>query len=143
MLEGRWVHWNPVHNVYLQYAVELGVPGLVLFLLLLGGCVKSVRSIRRRCAAEPGLRDLFYLAEGIEISLVAFAVAAPFHPVAYNFYFYFIAGMAIALQTMCAAREAAVDAQPVEPIGGASEERERDGGWRGDPDRPGSGLASR
>jgi probable O-glycosylation ligase (exosortase A-associated) len=121
MLEGHWVRWNPVHNVYLQYAVELGVPGLVLFLLLLGGCVKRVRSIRRRCAAQPGLRDLFYLAEGIEISLVAFAIAAPFHPVAYNFYFYFIAGMAIALQTMCAAREAAVEAQPVEPIGGASE----------------------
>src|SRR2546422_57672 len=27
--------WTTIHNVYLEYAVELGIPGLVLFLILL------------------------------------------------------------------------------------------------------------
>jgi hypothetical protein len=32
---------------------------------------------------------------------MAFAVEAVFHPVAYNFYFYYIAGLAVALRTVC------------------------------------------
>ena len=43
--------WTAVHNVYLEYAVELGLPGLVLFLLLLGGCFRSVRSTTFKAAA--------------------------------------------------------------------------------------------
>jgi hypothetical protein len=36
----------------------------------------------------------------VEVSLVAFAVAGMFHPVGYNFYFYIIAGLAVALGTL-------------------------------------------
>jgi hypothetical protein len=94
--------WRAVHNTYLEYGVDLGVPGLVLFLLLLFACWRSARAARRLA----GL-DLAPLAEGIEISLVGFAVAAIFHPAAYQFYFYYIAGLAVAVRTI-AAREAGV-----------------------------------
>jgi hypothetical protein len=36
----------------------------------------------------------------LEISLVAFAVAAMFHPVGYHFYFYILAGLAVALRSI-------------------------------------------
>jgi O-antigen ligase len=94
--EMRGNTWQPVHNVYLEYAVDLGVPGLVLFLLLFLACLRTARSVRRQAFAVPGLRELACLAEGVEIALVAFALAAVFHPVAYNFYFYYIAGLAVA-----------------------------------------------
>ena len=42
--------WSPVHNVYLQYAVDLGLPGLTLFLLLFFYCLKSVRAACRLTA---------------------------------------------------------------------------------------------
>jgi O-antigen ligase len=90
-----------VHNTYLEYAVDLGLPGLTLFVLLLRGCWKSARATRRSAAPELG-----QLAEGIEISLVGFAVAAFFHPAAYEFYFFYIAGLAVAARTV-AVREAA------------------------------------
>jgi putative inorganic carbon (HCO3(-)) transporter len=98
--EERGPAWKMVHNVYLQLAVDLGLPGLILFLLLLVWSIRNVGLVRRLAAGAPGARDLFHLAEGLQISLVAFAVAALFHPVAYNFYFYDLAGVAVALQAV-------------------------------------------
>lgn len=90
--------WEHVHDAYLQYGLDLGFPGLILFLLLLTACIRSAALVRRRSAAVPALRDLFYLSEGIQISLCAFAVSAVFHPVAYEFYFYYMAGLAVAIK---------------------------------------------
>jgi O-antigen ligase len=95
--EARGSAWTKVHNVYLEYAVDLGLPGLLLFLLLFHACLAKARSTRRRAASVPSLRELCCLAEGVEISLLAFAVAAFFHPVAYHFYFYYPAGLAVAV----------------------------------------------
>jgi hypothetical protein len=36
----------------------------------------------------------------IQVSLVAFAVAALFHPSAYHFYFYYVAGLAVAARAI-------------------------------------------
>ena len=94
--------WTAVHNVYLEIAVELGLPGLVLFLLLLGGCFRSVRFVERRSVAVPTLRELLLLAEGLQVSLVAFTVAALFHPVAYHLYFYYFAALALAVKAVYA-----------------------------------------
>lgn len=92
--EVRGPAWKEVHNVYLQYGVDLGIPGLVLFVMLLRG---ALRCARRAQAVQPGAPgELFYLAEGIRVSLIAFAVAGFFHPVAYHFYFYYFAGLAVA-----------------------------------------------
>lgn len=103
--EERGLFWTFVHNVYLQYAVDLGIPGLALFLLLLVGCLKCAKFVQRRSARVPTFRELFYLAEGIQISLVAFAVAALFHPVGYHFYFYYMAGLAVAVKAVYEAEE--------------------------------------
>jgi hypothetical protein len=105
--EMRGPTWREVHNVYLECAADLGLPGLVLFLALLALCLRATLEVQRSTAGDPGRRDLFLLAEGLQISLVAFAMAALFHPVAYHFYFYYIAGLALG------ARAAAAAAQPV------------------------------
>ncbi len=99
--ELRGASWKKVHNVYLEYATDLGVPGLILFLVVLAGCVRSAGLVMRRTARTPPMRDLFLLAEGIQVSLVAFAIAALFHPVAYHFYFYYMAGLALAARAAC------------------------------------------
>ncbi|HKN46681.1 MAG TPA: O-antigen ligase family protein, partial [Candidatus Polarisedimenticolia bacterium] len=96
--EIRGPAWKDVHNVYLEHAVDLGLPGLVLFILLFAGCVRAATEVRRRAAGVPDRHDLFCLAEGIQISLAGFAVAALFHPVAYHVYFYYVAGLALAIR---------------------------------------------
>ena len=97
----RGALWKKVHNVYLEYAVDLGVPGLVLFLVIQAGCFRTAASVMRRTAGRSVWRDLFLLAEGIQVSLAVFAVAALFHPVAYHFYFYYMAGLALAARAAC------------------------------------------
>jgi len=108
--EQRGETWTAVHNVYLQYLVELGVPGLVLFLLLYLNCLRTTGTVLRSLNGDES-GGLFHLAEGLRVSLIAFAVAAFFHPVAYHFYFYYIAGLAIAAQAI-AAQAVALQAAP-------------------------------
>ena len=88
-----WVH---VHNIYLEYAVDLGIPGLLLFLLLYYRVLKSASKARRLAAGRVEHATFYRLSEGIWIALIAFGVSALFHPVAYEFYFYYFAGLAVA-----------------------------------------------
>src|SRR5262249_9219239 len=93
--EERGSRWTEIHNVYLEYAVDLGLPGVLLFVALLGRCIRSIALAQQETM---GALDLFYLAEAVHVSLIAFAVAAMVHPVAYHFYFYYMAGLAIAIR---------------------------------------------
>jgi probable O-glycosylation ligase (exosortase A-associated) len=95
--------WRSVHNVYLQYAVDLGIPGFLLFAWLHLLCFRSAWAVERRARRDPTVAELEPLATGIQVSLVAFLVAAMFHPIAYQFYFFSIAGLAVALKNTCRA----------------------------------------
>jgi O-antigen ligase len=94
--EIRGAHWLQVHNAYLEYAMDLGWLGLGLFLLLLASCIRTASRVRAQCAELPALRDLCVLAEAIRITLLAFVVAACFHPVAYHFFFFYFGALAVA-----------------------------------------------
>lgn len=105
MNKERGAFVTAIHNVYLQYAVELGLPGLLLFLMLFKSCIRNVSLVRQRFIQADRYTELFYLAEGIQISLIAFVVAAFFYPVGFHFYFYIIAGIAVAVKSICDAGE--------------------------------------
>lgn len=90
--EARGDEWLKVHNVYLQYLLDLGVLGLGLFLLLYYQCLDSLR----RVIVGGRSTALAKLAKGLRISLIAFAISALFYPVAYSFYFYYMAGLSVA-----------------------------------------------
>ena len=96
----RGATWREVHNVYLQYAVDLGLPGLVLFLALFGSLFRTAGRVRRTGKRVTGRRDIALAAGSVQVTLVAFAVAAFFHPVAYQFYFFLAAGLALAVQNV-------------------------------------------
>ncbi len=94
--------WRAVHNVYLELVLDLGFPGLVLFVMLLTSCIQGTLWAQRRNRPGRG-HALFHMAEGVQVSLIAYAVAAMFHPVSYHFYFYYIAGLAVAVRRLSAA----------------------------------------
>ena len=95
--ELRGPRWVKVHDVYLEYGLELGLPGLLLFLGLMAWCVRAVGQVRRGRPQSGVPPDLRWLAEGLAISLATFAVSAVFYPIAYEFYFYYLAGLAVAI----------------------------------------------
>lgn len=94
--EARGELWVDVHNVYLQWALDLGFPGLLLYLLLLYQCLRVTGNIINSRSDDAAAQPMVFLAEALRVSLLAFAFAAMFYPVAYNIYFYFFAGLAIA-----------------------------------------------
>jgi hypothetical protein len=102
------VTWRSVHNAYLEYAVDLGLPGILLFVWLLAASFRVARQVELRAACEPSLRDLSIVASGVRVALAAFAVAAFFHPIAYQFYFFCVAGLAAALRSVYITESAAV-----------------------------------
>lgn len=93
------VRWSHVHNVYLEIAVDLGIPALLVYLLLFYRALRSVTEAKRAWRAR-GV-ELYHLAQGLEISLIGFAVAAMFYPVAYHFFFYYLVGLAVAVKKLC------------------------------------------
>ncbi|HET9361519.1 MAG TPA: O-antigen ligase family protein [Vicinamibacterales bacterium] len=95
--------WREVHNVYLQYAVDLGLPGLALFLWLFVALFRAAGRVRRLAVSNTACRDVGIVAGGVQVALVGFAVAAMFHPVAYQFYFFCIAGLALAVKNVFSA----------------------------------------
>lgn len=94
--------WIRVHNVYLEYGVDLGLPGLLLFLLLYYRVLKIARTARRIARESPGNEVLHRLSEAIWIALIVFGVSAFFQPAAYDFYFFYIAGLAVAAYAIAA-----------------------------------------
>jgi O-antigen ligase len=122
----RGVQWTEIHNVYLEHAVDLGLPGLALFLALLYAVFRAARGARRRAAHVAALRDLFLLNEGIEVSLIVFIMQGFFHPVAYNYYFYYIAGVAVATRFVTdfamSGQPSAPESAALRPLAGAAYE---------------------
>ena len=104
--------WLMVHNAYLEYAIDLGLPGLILYVLLIVASIRSAGQAARLAANRPDGRRLALLANGIRTSLLAFSVAAFFSPVAYHFHLYYFAGLAIAARLMV---QGDASAEPAEP----------------------------
>jgi O-antigen ligase len=99
--EVRGPRWVRVHNAYLDYGVDLGVPGLVLFVAVVVTSFRNARRIERMSRDVIGA-ELVAFASGVRISLAGFIVAAFFYPVPYHFYFYYMAGLSVALKTIAA-----------------------------------------
>ena len=100
MNQERGATWREVHNVYLQYAVDLGLPGLSLFLALYVSLFRTAGRVRRTARRLRSTRDVAAAAGSVQVAFVGFAVAAFFHPVAYQFYFFLAAGLALAVQNV-------------------------------------------
>lgn len=112
MNETRGATWTQIHNVYLTLAVELGLPGLLLFVLLWAAALRATQAMLRRTVGRAQDLQVYCLAEGLKVSLIAFSVAALFHPVAYHFYFYYIAGLAMALPQIATGTPAGTSCPP-------------------------------
>jgi O-antigen ligase len=100
------------HNAYLKAGAELGVGGLVVYTAFVLSAYAAVRTVRRRLARDPDGAEIANLAGGVELAVVAYAVGAFFSPVPYHFYFFYPAGLAVALTVMAARLEPTPVAEP-------------------------------
>jgi O-antigen ligase len=101
---GRGI-WLSAHNSFLQIGAELGLVGLAVFVWLIVRGVKNVRLVRER-AEKAGWGDGAMLAEAVEVSFYAYALAGFTLSQAYSYVVYLLFGLAIALRQLCERREA-------------------------------------
>jgi O-antigen ligase len=98
---GVGVRWNAPHNIFIQVAAELGVPGLVLFTGLMASAFLSLhRSDRSSRAAGESAPVAPELIQALTASLVAFVVGGLFLSLAYAEFPYMLIALAVAVEKL-------------------------------------------
>lgn len=126
------------HNAYLEIAAELGLGGLLVYLLLIIRPLRSLIRIERETqpansaasnrnlnrsardqapVAELATRDLYLLSVALQASFAAYIVCSFFSSVQYQWYLYYLVAYAISLRRIHAAtpdaEPRAVEARPM------------------------------
>lgn len=96
---GVGLKWSVAHNSFVQVGAELGVPGLILFLLLLLRTVKSLRDSAARGRALPTAseREVAALADALTASVAGFIVGGFFLSQGYAPFLWSLFGLAIGI----------------------------------------------
>ena len=103
-----------VHSVWFGLMSELGYPGIVLFVVILGGAIASCQQIRTR-AKKDGREQIAVYAGHLQTSFLVFAVGGTFLNAQYLELIWHLFGLNIALARIAATAPAAVAAaQPSE-----------------------------
>lgn len=88
------------HNSYTQVASEMGIPAMVLYMMFLLAPLKRLRDVERESSYRMEDRKYYYLAIGLQASLIGFMVSSFFGAVAYQWYIYYLVGYAICLHRL-------------------------------------------
>ncbi len=116
---GTGLRWAAAHNSYLEAGAEMGIPGLVLWLILVfGGLIAMIR-LRMRIPAswargDPEHQFIYMAARYLPITIVGFAVTSFFVSFAYMDPIYLIAAFMTGLYSSVRAK--AVPAAAVSPV---------------------------
>jgi putative inorganic carbon (hco3(-)) transporter len=88
------------HNAYTQVSAEMGLAALVLYVMFIWSSLKRLRAVERATRDSRRSARVYYLAVGLQASLVGFMVSSFFASVAYLWYIYYLAGYALCLQRL-------------------------------------------
>lgn len=99
------------HNAYTQVGAEMGIAAMVIYMMFLIAPLKRLRDIERETHSQPGDRRFYYLAIGLQASLIGFMVSSFFGAVAYQWYAYYLVGYAICLHRVFLSRPDTQDNQ--------------------------------
>jgi hypothetical protein len=92
------------HNAYTQVSSEMGIAALVVYILFLVYPFKRLSEIQKSSYGQKDERYYYYMALGLQASLLAYIVASFFAHVAYQWYIYYLVGYAIALRRIYVSR---------------------------------------
>ena len=80
--------WIGSHNTYTQISSEAGVPALLLFLVLLGTVLRSMKRVMWLPVEDLSSKELNLMARATFVSLLAFMLGAFFAHKGYDYYVY-------------------------------------------------------
>jgi O-antigen ligase len=104
------------HNSYLEISAELGLAGLIAYLILMFSPLRSLRRIERETRdmpSPPGNSGLltkhgdYYLSIALQAAFVAYLVCSFFSSIEYLWYVYYLVAYGVALRQIRAAEQVA------------------------------------
>lgn len=96
---GVGVRWNAPHNSFIQVGAELGIPGLILFIALIGSAFVGLNRLNRFREPVPATwRAPRELTQALTAALIGFVVGAFFLSLAYSELLYMLLAFAAAAQ---------------------------------------------
>lgn len=91
------------HNSYSQVAAELGLIALVVYVIFLFSPFKKLRRVEREALDNTDAKRFYYLAIGLQASLVAYIIGSFFGSIAYQWYVYYLVAYAVVVYRLYAA----------------------------------------
>jgi putative inorganic carbon (HCO3(-)) transporter len=100
------------HNAYTQVASEMGAFALLTYLVFLFSPFKRLRAVQASTQDQKRKPSAYYLAIGLQASLVGYMVVSFFASVAYLWYAYYLVGYAVCLARIHGATEQLTVTEP-------------------------------
>jgi putative inorganic carbon (hco3(-)) transporter len=96
----RGQHDQVSHNAYTQVAAEMGVAAFVFYCMFMITSLKRLKQVERESLPEKDRARFYYLAVGLQASLVAYMVSSFFASVAHLWYVYYLVGYSVLLRRL-------------------------------------------
>lgn len=93
------------HNAYTQISSELGLAAFACYVIFIVSPLRKLGAIERQLFANKETNWLYYMAIGVQGSIVAYMVASFFGAVAYNWFIYYPIAYAICLRRIYRAEQ--------------------------------------
>ena len=94
------------HNAYTQVAAECGIAAMVFYIIFIVHPLRKLRMIERELFERNENSRYYYLAIGLQASLIGYMVSSFFAAVAYQWYIYYLVAYAICLRRIYYLQEA-------------------------------------
>ncbi len=110
--EGAYGEGRAVHSSWFSVLANLGYPGLVLFLMIIGNSLLACQRVRKLAKKNPELQNLGHFAIAIEGAIVAFAVGGTFTTFEFKELLWHMFALSMVTDRLVAERAAALAAEP-------------------------------
>jgi O-antigen ligase len=88
--------WRVAHNTYTEIGAEAGLPGLILFLVLMGLTLRKIKSVRKLPGYQTS-EDVRLWTSALRAAMLAYISGAMFASTEYNLFPYFMVGYVCAM----------------------------------------------
>lgn len=107
-------HAIRAHNAYVEIAGELGVAGLIAYLILIFAPLRTLKRIERETSKsrDPRNREIQLLSAGVHAAIIGYVVCALFSSAQYQWYLFYVVGYALSLRRLHAMEQTEVTEAP-------------------------------
>ena len=91
-------HNLQTHNAFTQISTELGILGLIAYVIFIVSPFRKLGAIERTLFDSEDHNWFYYLAIGLQASIIGYVVSSFFASVAYNWFIYYLIAYAVAFR---------------------------------------------